>query len=148
MNLPPLPAPAPAASISSSALLKTDSSTSNWILQSIRSAPGGRVFYDLDTGRTTSLPERWRNKKLSDDLLKDIREWAARQGYDMLGDEIKGEEGQTQFVLWPIGLRTWELPRSRWKESLNQTSIDNLQAEGRPNKRNRFSKYTVYQRLN
>ena len=148
VNLPPLPAPAPAASISSSALLKTDSSTSNWILQSIRSAPGGRVFYDLDTGRTTSLPERWRNKKLSDDLLKDIREWAARQGYDMLGDEIKGEEGQTQFVLWPIGLRTWELPRSRWKESLNQTSIDNLQAEGRPNKRNRFSKYTVYQRLN
>ena len=52
----------------------------------------------------------------------------------MLGDEIKGEEGQTQFVLRPIGLRTWELPKSRWKESLEQTSIDALQAEGRANK--------------
>lgn len=133
VNLPPLPAPAATDSIPSSALLKTESGTSNWVLQSIRSAPEGLVFYDLDTGRATALPERWRDQKLSDELLKEIQEWAAGQGYDMLGDEIKGEEGQTQFVLRPIGLRTWELPKSRWKESLDQTSIDALQAEGRAN---------------
>ena len=133
VNLPPLPAPAATDSIPSSALLKTKSGTSNWVLQSIRSAPEGLVFYDLDTGRATALPERWRDQKMSDELLKEIREWAAGQGYDMLGDEIKGEEGQTQFVLRPIGLRTWELPKSRWKETLDQTSIDALQAEGRAN---------------
>ncbi|MCR9232731.1 MAG: carboxypeptidase regulatory-like domain-containing protein [bacterium] len=133
VNLPPLPAPTATDSIPSSALLKTKSGTSGWVLQSIRSAPEGLVFYDLDTGRATALPERWRNQKLSDELLKEIREWAAGQGYDMLGDEIKGEEGQTQFVLRPIGLRTWELPKSRWKETLDQTSIDALQAEGRAN---------------
>lgn len=134
VNLPPLPAPAATDSIPSSALLKTKSGTSNWVLQSIRSAPEGLVFYDLDTGRAAPLPERWREKEISEDRFKEIQEWAAGQGYDMLGDEIKGEEGQTQFVLRPIGLRTWELPKSRWKESLSQTSIDALQAEGRANK--------------
>ncbi|QDT22425.1 hypothetical protein HG66A1_42330 [Gimesia chilikensis] len=53
----------------------------------------------------------------------------------MLGDEIKGEEGQIQFVLRPIGLRTWELPKSRWKESLNQTPSNALQAERRATNR-------------
>ncbi|QGQ23541.1 carboxypeptidase regulatory-like domain-containing protein [Gimesia benthica] len=134
VNLPPLSAPAATDSIPSSALLKTKSGTSGWVLQSIRSAPEGLVFYDLDTGRAAPLPERWREKEISEDRFKEIQEWAAGQGYDMLGDEIKGEEGQTQFVLRPIGLRTWELPKSRWKESLSQTSIDALQAEGRANK--------------
>ncbi|QDT86366.1 hypothetical protein [Gimesia chilikensis] len=80
VNLPPLPAPAPADSVSSSAPLMTESGTSNSVLQSLRSAPGGLVFYDLDAGRSTALSERWSNQKLLEDLFNEIRKWAAGQG--------------------------------------------------------------------
>ncbi|MFH1301602.1 MAG: carboxypeptidase regulatory-like domain-containing protein, partial [Planctomycetota bacterium] len=134
VNLSPLPDLAPTDSVSSSAPLKTDNGTGNWILQSLRRAPGGLVFYDLDTGRAASLPERWRDKKLSEDQLREIQEWAAKQGYDMMGDEIEGEKEKSLFVLRPIGLSTWELPKARWKDPMKRTSMDALKVEGQPNK--------------
>lgn len=134
VNLSPLPKLAPSDSISADAQLKTDSGTSNWVLEPMRRASSGRSFYDLDTGRAAPLPERWRDKKLSEDQLREIHVWAAEQGYDMMGDEIEGENEKPLFVLRPIGLNTWELPKTQWKAKLKQTSINSLQEEGRLNK--------------
>lgn len=116
--------------VTSDERLKTDSGVGNWILQSVRSKPDGRVFYDLDTGRAKSLPKRWRDQPLTDGTLQDIRLWAAKEGFDLMGDEIEGPNGQAVYVLRPIVLDTWLLPKSRWKESIEDTSIDELRAEG------------------
>lgn len=134
VKLSPLPVLAPSDSISADAQLKTESGTSNWILEPMRRASSRRSFYDLDTGRAARLPKRWRDKKLSEEQLLEIQEWAAEQGYDMLGDEIEGENEKSLFVLRPIGLSTWELPKTQWKAKLKQTSINSLKEQGRLNK--------------
>ncbi len=133
VNLLPLPVLPPTESTLGNTQLKTDGGTGNWILESVRRPLSRNVFYDLDTGRVASMPKRWRDDNLSDDKLQKIRDWAAKEGYDMMGDEIKGENEKVVFVLRPIDLHSWELPKSRWKADLKQTSIDSLKNEGRIN---------------
>jgi hypothetical protein len=115
------------------AMLRTDSGTSNWMLESIKRRPQGRVFYDLDTGRVDALPERWRDKELTPEIINEIQEWAIQQGYDLMGDEMPHVGDEAVFVLRPLGLRSWELPKDRWKASMKNVSVASLQAEGRRN---------------
>ncbi len=133
IELPPLPDASEARSLASDAPLNSASGSSNWLLESVQ-RPGSRtVFYDLDTGRATPLPERWRDEPMTGETLQQVREWAAQDGYDMMGDEISGTDNQAAFVLRPLGLRTWELPKGRWKARFDRTSIASLQEEGRAN---------------
>ena len=52
-----------------------------------------------------------------------------------MGDEIERENKNAMFVLRSIRLRSWELPKTRWKADLKNASIASLQAEGRINER-------------
>lgn len=133
VELPTLAAPESVSEVPADAMLRTDSGTSNWMLESIKRRPQGRVFYDLDTGRADALPKRWRDKELTPEIINEIQEWAIHQEYDLMGDEMTPAGGESVFVLRPLGLRSWELPKDRWKASIKNVSIASLQAEGRRN---------------
>ncbi|WP_425395247.1 carboxypeptidase regulatory-like domain-containing protein [Aeoliella sp.] len=110
--------------------LETASGSGNWILQSARRLRG-QVFYDLDTGRATSLPKRWHDQQFTPEVLEQVTQWAGDAGYDLMGDELPSDSGEPVFVLRGIGLDCWELPKQRWKNAPSPTSIAQLQAEGR-----------------
>jgi beta-lactamase regulating signal transducer with metallopeptidase domain len=135
VTLPPLANAVAVDWLSPDTPLKSSNSSggSNWILQSVRNPKSRVVFYDFDTGRTSSLPELWRGTELTPNKLVEIHEWAAQNGYDLMGDEIPGDGDQPVFVLRPIGLRTWELPKDRWKKDYDRTSMGALQKAGREN---------------
>lgn len=133
VELPSVPEPAGADfKLTPDTMLESASGSSNWILQSVRQAPGGRVLYDLDTGRAASLPERWRNQELTPELLEQILKWAGEAGYDLMGDEIPSADGEPVYALRDIGLQCWELPENRWKDAPSPTSMAALEQEGRP----------------
>ncbi len=135
VRLPALPDPEPAESIRSETRLISSTEISNDMLGSLRGDPTAPIFFDLDSGRRASLPERWRSGKFSENNLKDIREWAAKEGFDLMGDETPEEGKLPVFVLRPIGLSTWELPKTRWKTEIDNTSVASLKQEGRMNQR-------------
>lgn len=134
--LPPLPEQSDKDfSLESDTPLKTASGSSNWILQSARRAKGGRVFYDLDTGRATALPKRWRDQEFTPEILQQTTQWARESGYDLMGDEILSDDGEPIFVLRSLGMHSWELPKNLWKTDMDSTSIAKLQAKGQTNDR-------------
>jgi RNA polymerase sigma factor (sigma-70 family) len=88
----------------------------NHILQSVRNPKARFVFLDLDTGRETGLPERLRAPAGEPERLDDIRAWAAREGFDLMGTEylVPGEK-KPHYVLRGLGLRLWQIETERWK---------------------------------
>ena len=106
------------------------------ILESIRqpARPGQNQgfrsqFYDLDTGRRSGLPKRWRKESLSDDDVSAILKWATEEGFDLMGDEYQDARGNKTYAIRMIGLQAWQLDNDLWKSSLDFT-IDNLKSTG------------------
>jgi beta-lactamase regulating signal transducer with metallopeptidase domain/5-hydroxyisourate hydrolase-like protein (transthyretin family) len=111
---------------------KTTGGGSNWILESIFDAKLRRSFYDLDTGRTAALPEKWRDPKTIESHLDEIVAWAASEGFDLMGTEYVAPDGKRYYALQGIGLRAWELGPAWWKKEPKAITLETLQAEGTP----------------
>jgi hypothetical protein len=129
VNLPPLNLPADVAeSPPAGARYKTDGGTSGWILQSVLEPNADEVLFDLDTGRATALPKKWRDADLIESHMDDIVAWAFREGFDLMGTEYTDKDGR-YYVLRGIGLSVWELAPERWKMSAEDITVEALQAE-------------------
>ncbi len=111
---------------------KTTGGGSNWILESVFDAKLRRSFYDLDTGRTAALPEKWRDPKTIESHLDEIVAWAASEGFDLMGTEYVAPDGKRYYALQGIGLRAWELGPAWWKKEPKAITLETLQAEGTP----------------
>src|SRR5262249_30145978 len=66
---------------------KTAGGGSNWILESVLNPDSKRVFYDLDVGRVSAVPDKWRLKNNIAANLDEIIRWAANEGFDLMGTE-------------------------------------------------------------
>jgi hypothetical protein len=115
---------------------KTVGGSSNVVLQSVfdpEAREARTVFYDLDTGRQSGLPAKWRDGKGAESQLDEIIAWAAGEGFDVMGTEyVSPGDGRNWFAIRPIGLRAWELGKDRWKMETNDATIESLQGEGTP----------------
>ena len=112
---------------------KTRGSHSNHLLESILDPASESVLLDFDTGRVSSLPEKWRKIKNINSQIDEFTAWAAGEGFDMFGTEyISPNDGKQYFALRPIGLRAWELGKHRWKMSSEDFTLESLQGEGSP----------------
>ena len=132
VNLPPLPDSRPSATPLDE-VLKTPSSNSGHMLTSIYEAHTyPQEFYDLDTGRYANLPERWHGKSLSDADIVEITKWGAEEGFDVMGDEYKDEDGTAVYAIRMIGLQAWQLPDTRWKSLPPKFTSEQLISEGQP----------------
>lgn len=132
VRLAPLPGSEPAMPTFDIAL-KTGSGVRGAVLTSIRTpraATNFGNFYDLDTGRYASLPERWNRKSLSADDVDAILRWASEKGFDIMCDEYRDKEGNQVFALRTIGLEAWQLDESRWKKMPDELTVDRLKSEG------------------
>lgn len=110
---------------------KTTGGSSNWILESVLNPKAHHhTFYDLDTGRAATLPEKWRNAEAIEPLMDEIVAWAFREGFDLMGTDYTAADGQRYYVLRGIGLAVWELGPERWKMQSNDITLEELQAEG------------------
>ena len=96
--------------------LKRASGRGNMIAQSLYNTKSVRTFYDLDTGRWSGLPDRFRGmgrEELSR-TKKEIVEWAKANGFDLMGTEV--DDGDTRYyALEAIDLDAWEIPMSHWR---------------------------------
>ena len=102
-------------------------------LESIRATQaknGMRQFYDLDTGRSAGLPEKWKGQSLTDSEMDAVLKWASDEGFDIMGDEYQGKDGNKTYALRTIGLQAWQLNDSRWKSMPKEFSVNSLKAEG------------------
>ncbi len=111
---------------------KTTGEHNNWVLRSIFDPKPEISFYDLDTGRTAALPEKWRDPKTVQSRLDEIFAWAAKEGFDLMGTEYVGPNGERTYALRAIGLRTWELGPQWWKKESRDTTLEGMQQEGTP----------------
>ncbi len=109
---------------------RVDGGGSNWILQSASEPNARTVFLDFDTGRTSNLPQRWRNQ---DDLpMDEIERWAENEGFDMMGLRIPtGYADEQVYVLQNLGMKVWQLDDKRWKTRPEKITIAELIDEGR-----------------
>ena len=132
VNLPQPPESRPSATPFDK-VLKTSSGGSGHLLASIHEAHTyPREFYDLDTGRYAKLPEKWHGKSLSAEDIVEITKWAAEEGFDMMGDNFKDDNGNAVYAIRTIGLQAWQLPDSRWKSLPSKFTSEELQSEGHP----------------
>ncbi len=92
----------------------------------------GNEFYDLETGQFANLPERWHGISLSADDIIGITKWAAEEGFDMMGDEYKDDNGNAVYAIRTIDLQAWQLSDSRWKSLPPKFTAEELQSEGHP----------------
>ncbi len=86
------------------------------ILESDAARDAAEVFYDLDTGRHAPLPERFRG--LADDAsrLDAIQDWAATEGFDLMGTEWLAPGGKERhYVIRSLGMTAWEISDFRWE---------------------------------
>ncbi|MCA9198005.1 MAG: hypothetical protein KDA87_10720 [Planctomycetales bacterium] len=130
VRLSPLSEPDELTGIAADAPLKSRAGTSNWILESVARANSGHVFYDLDTGRVAAIPLQWRKSNRTPDENDAMRKWAAENRFDIMGDEVTLPDSQTVFVLRPLELKVWQMPKSAWKASFRQTTFDSLRHQG------------------
>jgi hypothetical protein len=97
-------------------------------------APKGRcVLMDFDTGRMVPFPEQLR--KLADDphRLDKIQDWAAREGFDVMGTEYHAAgEAAPRFVVRALGISAWEIDEARWFGLSGEISQDAPIKLGRP----------------
>jgi hypothetical protein len=111
---------------------KTNGGHSGWILESVLNPESKTVFYDVDTGRVSDLPERWRAAENIQTHLDDIVAWAIGEGFDLMGVEYAApDDAERVFAMRSIGLRVWELD-GNWKKRYDDVTLEALQAEGRP----------------
>ncbi len=97
-------------------LIAEGSGSSNCILQSVRNPAAKRCFKDLDTGREAGLPDHLKSAAGQPPRLDDIRAWADKEGYDLMGDEyfVPGDE-KPHYVLRALGLTAWQMDAKHWK---------------------------------
>lgn len=95
--------------------LASGSGSSNCILESVRKSKG-KCFKDLDTGREARLPDFLQSAPGQPPRLDDIRAWADKEGFDMMGDEyfVPGDD-QPHYVLRALGMTAWQLDAKKWK---------------------------------
>ena len=113
--------------------LKTGVGSTGSILESIRATQaknGMGQFYDLDTGRSAGLPEKWKGQSLTDSEMDAVLKWASDEGFDIMGDEYPNKDGSKTYALRTIGLQAWQLNDSRWKSMPKEFSVNSLKAEG------------------
>lgn len=73
------------------------------------------LFYDLDTGRQVSLPEKFRKLPEGAARVDAIHDWAAAEGFDLMGTEFN-PTGKTErrYAIRALGLSAWEIAGERW----------------------------------
>ena len=110
-----------------------DSGGTGFVLESVLNRQSEFVFYDFDTGRRSSLPDRWRAAKNIEAKLDEIVAWALREGFDLMGTQYASPNSDARvFAIRSLGLRVWELDKHRWKMSSEDITVEELQAEGTP----------------
>jgi hypothetical protein len=96
--------------------VQVDGSHSNHILESVLDPKSQRVFLDLDTGRSSKLPDYLRAAAGNPERLDDIVAWAAREGYDLMCTQYTPPGGkQSHYVLRGLGLTLWQIETDGWK---------------------------------
>ena len=76
------------------------------------------AFLDLDTGRSSRIPEQWRGRQLSEADIENLLVWAENEGFDLTCDQYKTESGKSHFVLRGIGLKAWQLDEKWTKDDV------------------------------
>ncbi|MGH7138568.1 MAG: hypothetical protein ACREHD_22700 [Pirellulales bacterium] len=110
-----------------------DNGGTGFALESALNRQSEFVFYDFDTGRRSSLPDRWRAAKNIEDKLDEIVAWARREGFDLMGTQYASPNSDERvFAIRSLGLRAWELGKHRWKMRSEDITLEELQAEGTP----------------
>lgn len=134
VNLPrPQPVTAARNSFNPQQRLKTDGEHSDWVFGSYADPKTGWAFLDLDTGRVTGLPEKWRQAGNIESHQDEIEAWAAQEGYDLMGTEyVSPDNGRRYYALRPIGLQAWELGEGHWKRKFSDLTFGAIQAKGIP----------------
>lgn len=132
VGLPKLATDAAIVPLEPGARYKSDGGHSNWILESISAIGAKRVAFDFDTGRVSPLPKQWQDLPPEELPVKAIDQWAISQGFDMLGDQVPTLADKTCYAIKNLGMRVWELDKSRWKSNPSSITLEELMAEGRP----------------
>lgn len=132
VNLPPLVAFAAEPPLPGMHF-KIGGGMSNAVLESVFNPESKVVFYDLDTGRNTGLPDRWRDAKNIEGQMAEITAWARKEGFDLMGTEmVPPDGGKRVFAVQSLGLRAWELGAQRWKMESKDITLEELREEGAP----------------
>lgn len=86
------------------------------VLENARDPKARRVLLDLDTGREGRLPEQLRAADGQPDRLDEIAAWAAVEGFDLMGTELKlpGDD-KPHYVIRGLGLAAWRFDGDRRK---------------------------------
>ena len=108
---------------------------SNMLINPYFEVKSERIFYDLDTGRWSGLPQKFRDYDA--DKLKSsmeaIRDWARTEGFDLMGSEAN-KGGQQYFTVESIDLEAWDITDMDWDPQQRLTSIAYI-ADGQPTER-------------
>ncbi len=104
-------------------MLATISGEIGYYLKALRSetATNDRyvtAFLDLDTGRSSRIPEQWRDRQASEADIDNLLVWAENEGFDLTCDQYKTESGKSDFVLRGIGLKAWQLDETLRKDDV------------------------------
>jgi hypothetical protein len=103
------------------------------ILESDAAPKAGEVFYDLDTGRHAPLPEHFRSLKDEVQRLDAIQDWAANEGFDLMGTEyVPPGEKERHYAIRALGLTAWEISDFRWETFEKEIASSEPVKLGRP----------------
>jgi RNA polymerase sigma factor (sigma-70 family) len=83
------------------------------LLESVGAKGAKCVFWDLDTGRSAALPEKFRTAAGKPERLDDIIAWAEEEGYDLMGTEYTPPGGEPHYVIRGLGLTAWQIDTGR-----------------------------------
>ena len=104
----------------------------NHLLEPVLDTKTQRVFFDLDTGRYSYVPEKWRTASI-ETHMSDILTWAAGEGFDMMGAEYTSpQDNKRYYALQSIGLKAWQLGKQRWGPRTPIFTLEEVQAVGTP----------------
>jgi RNA polymerase sigma factor (sigma-70 family) len=95
------------------------------LLESARTKGAKCVFLDLDTGRSATLPEKFRVAAGKPERLDDIIAWAEEEGYDLMGTEYTPPGGgEPHFVIRGLGLTAWQIDAGRRRNLEEEIKAD------------------------
>ncbi|WP_442510399.1 protein kinase domain-containing protein [Novipirellula sp. SH528] len=89
------------------------------------------VFLDLDTGRSESVPTAWRGRNLSESDRADLFAWAEQEGFDLVCDQYKTDDGSQHYVLRGLGLKAWQVDEVQWEAQSHYASLNQVIDEGK-----------------